>query len=153
MRFIADSMLGRLTTWLRIMGYDTVYEPDISHNKLIERARKEKRVILTRDTRLIKRRTVKDYFFIKSDHFREQLREVVEYFSLDPLSRFLTLCIRCNTPIKDIEKEDVRDKVPPYVFETQERFGICPECKRIYWGATHTEGMKKELIGVFKRRA
>ncbi len=148
-RFIADSMLGRLATWLRVLGYDTAYDAGITDSELIRRAKREGRIILTRDRRLLKRKGIGEALLIRSDHFREQLREVVSHFGLDPRSGFLTLCIRCNTPLEDIRKEEVRDRVPPYVFRTQEDFMICPRCGRIYWGATHRERMEEEIRELF----
>lgn len=149
LKFIADSMLGRLATWLRILGYDTVYHTHIPDRELIGRARREGRVILTRDTRLLRRRGIGRFLLIKSDHFREQLKEVVSHFSLNLVSRFLTLCIRCNTPLEEVKKDEVRERVPPYVLRTQERFKICPKCNRIYWAATHRERMEEELRRLF----
>ncbi len=151
MRFIADSMLGRLAKWLRVMGYDTAYDPDITDREIIDISIKEGRIILTRDTLLIKRKAIKDYLFIRSDDFREQVREVIEHFSLEPRRGFLTICIRCNTPLKSVEKESIREDVPPYVYRTQDRFMICPDCRRIYWAATHRDSMEDGLRNILHK--
>jgi uncharacterized protein with PIN domain len=146
MKFVADSMLGRLAKWLRILGFDVAYFPRIEDKDLVEFAIKEGRILLTRDTLLVKRRKIQgQYFFVEGNHFREQLRQVVTHFSLPKKQSFLTRCIRCNQEIAKIEKEAVRGKVPVYVFNTQNIFGICHDCKRIYWQATHKENMEKEI--------
>ena len=71
LRFFADSMLGKLARWLRIIGYDTLYDSSISDEEIISRSIKEDRIILTRDTLLVKRRGVSRYLFIESDHIKE----------------------------------------------------------------------------------
>ncbi|HLE08154.1 MAG TPA: Mut7-C RNAse domain-containing protein [Thermodesulfobacteriota bacterium] len=144
-KIFADSMLGKLALWMRVMGYDVEYEKAIDDGELVRRARKEGRVILTRDTLLIKRRWARDnHLFIKSDHLRDQLKEAVSFFGIKK-ERFLTRCLRCNVTLADIERESVKDSVPPYVYSTQESFSKCPVCGRIYWAGTHRENMEKEV--------
>lgn len=144
MKFVADKMLGRLTRWLRIIGPDVAYGPHLSGRGLIRAARREGRVVLTRD-RSIHKMNPPDYLMIESDRFREQLKQVVRQYQLDPLKNALTRCVECNTPFDSIAKEEVQEKVPPYVFSTQERFSFCRKCRRIYWPATHQQKMLEEL--------
>lgn len=150
-KFIADEMLGKLARWMRIMGCDVEYFTNISDRELADRAYNSGRVILTRDTLLIRRKKVRDnYFFIQSDKVMEQLKQVIRYFSIDPFAGFLTRCLLCNEPLQDIEKEAVRAKVPAYVHETESSFKTCPACGRIYWQATHKRHMinrLKEILG------
>ncbi len=144
--FIADSMLGRLTRWLRVMGCDTEYFREIDDAELAERAWQSGRLILTRDTLLIRRRRVRDNsFLVEGDHFRDQLRQVVRSFGIDPFARFLTRCIECNAPLRELGRSEAEGRVPPYVFATQGRFRGCPACGRFYWGGTHRERMMAEL--------
>ena len=150
-KFIADAMLGRLARWLRIMGYDTEYFPAIADAELVERGESGGRLILTRDTLLIRRRRARhNSFLVEGDHFRDQLRQVVLVFGLDPLGRFLTRCLECNTPLCDIDRESVGDLVPSYVLGTQERFQVCPSCHRLYWGGTHRERMREALQAILE---
>ena len=144
-RFAADKMLGRLTRWLRLIGRDVIYGAHLSANGLIRVARREGRMILTRDRRIGKRSNPPEYLFIKSDHFREQLKEVIEAFALDPRERIFTRCVQCNSILEPIKKESVKDHVPPYVFSTQEKFSFCRDCQHIYWPATHLERILQEL--------
>ncbi|MFQ5442134.1 MAG: Mut7-C RNAse domain-containing protein [Thermodesulfobacteriota bacterium] len=144
-KFFADAMLGRLATWLRILGFDVAYERKIDDKELVERAQKEDRIILTRDTLLVKRRGARGRsFFVEGDRFEVQLRQVAERFAIDNKS-VLTRCVRCNTLLERVEKESVRDLVPPYVYKTQEEFSRCPRCARIYWAGTHRERMLEKL--------
>jgi hypothetical protein len=144
MRFVADKMLGRLARWLRIMGQDVAYGPELSGAGLRRAARQQGRLILTRD-RAVAKRNPPPYLMIRSDHFREQLKQVVEEFRLDPLKDAFTRCAECNMVLQSVAKTTVEDRVPPYVFATQDKFSLCPTCRRIYWPATHQERMLAEL--------
>ena len=139
-------MLGRLATWLRIAGCDVVYDPGIDDNQLIDRAAREERIVLTRDTHLIKRKKVRENaFFVTGDSYKVQLASVLARFGIDPYRHFLSRCLRCNQPLAPVQKLEIKDKVPPYVFETQSVFLTCSGCGRIYWAATHKERMEKLL--------
>lgn len=128
------------------MGFDVVYFNEIDDSELVEFAVREGRILLTRDTLLIKRRKIQGhYFLVEGNNFRDQLRQVAAHFSLPQKEAFLTRCILCNQKLKKVDKKNVKDLVPPYVFETQDSFGICPACKRIYWQATHKEHIEQEV--------
>ena len=131
MQFVADQTLGRLARWLRVIGQDVTYGSELSGAGLIRAARREGRLILTRDRRIV-RKNPPAYLLIDDDHFREQLRQVVEACGLDPLKDVFTRCVECNTPFEPKGKRDVEGKVPPYVFATQEKFSFCRKCQRIY---------------------
>jgi uncharacterized protein with PIN domain len=145
MRFAADKMVGRLARWLRIIGQDVVYGPHLTGTTLMQVARREGRMILTRDTRLVRRRNVPPHLFIHSDHFREQFRQVVAAFDLSRPSAIMTRCLDCNEELRETDRSTVRQRVPPYVWATQDRFMTCRRCHRVFWGATHMERMRAEL--------
>ncbi len=149
MKFIVDSMLGRLAKWLRIIGCDTLYFQEISDREFVSIALKEDRFILTRDTLLVKRKNVKDYLLVEGDHFRDQLCFVVKRLNLNPNAGILTRCIWCNSPLEDVYKNDIKLRVPDYVFETQDLFRMCQLCNKVYWGATHRDRIKQELKTIF----
>ena len=100
--------------------------------------------MLTRD-RSIRRWNPDRCIFIRDDHFRAQLKQVVEACGLDPFAGLLTRCVECNDPLRPIVKEQIADTVPPYVLETQNVFSICPGCRRVFWAATHQQLMVEEL--------
>ncbi|MBI4516511.1 MAG: Mut7-C RNAse domain-containing protein [Deltaproteobacteria bacterium] len=143
--FAADRMLGRLATWLRLLGFDTRYGPQWSGRALLRLARDEGRVVLTRDTRLQRVRQGPPLLFIESDHFRAQLRQVLSAYQLDPYTRLMTRCARCNEALQAVAKESVAQQVPPYVYATQAEFVRCPHCRRLYWPATHAAHVRVEL--------
>jgi uncharacterized protein with PIN domain len=142
--FIADAALGRLATWLRLLGYDTEYARTGDAVELLRRARTEARILLTRNTRVRCRRALPPYVFITSDDFRAQLRQVLTAYGLPPVPA-LVRCARCNTPLQQVDRDAACARVPAYVWATQVAFAQCPRCARIYWAATHVARMRREL--------
>jgi uncharacterized protein with PIN domain len=151
--FVLDQMLGRLAKWLRLMGYDALYFRDIPDRRLVQIAREEKRVLLTRDTRLMKRREIKkgvvEALLIEPDLLDKQLEQLASELGLSPQG-VAPLCSLCNVPLDPVEKETVKGLVPSYVFETQTQFARCPSCGRLYWKGTHWQHIQEELVKVFK---
>jgi uncharacterized protein with PIN domain len=137
--FLADGMLGTLAKWLRIMGYDTVYDTRLDDNALVRLARAEGRILLTRDTDLLQRKGTR-CLFIASEVLEEQLLQVLQTFGLH-VDRPFSRCPVCNSPLEDVAKYEAWGQVPPFVFQTQERFSLCPECNRFYWRGTHWQKM------------
>ncbi|HDN80063.1 MAG TPA: hypothetical protein ENG33_06340, partial [Chloroflexi bacterium] len=116
MKFLADSMLGSLAKWLRILGYDTLYFPNMEDSELARLAMKEGRVLLTRDQELARRKGLKA-LLIKSEKLQEQITQVFRELNLEKKNPF-SRCPVCNTPLQPVDKEAVRGRVPAYVFET-----------------------------------
>jgi uncharacterized protein with PIN domain len=139
-------MLGTLAKWLIILGHDVRYEPRIEDRDLVAAALREKRSILTRDRRLVKRRAARDHILIRSQDLTQQIRQVLVARRLTVSEgRLFRRCVKCNRPTRIIGRERVRGRVPPYVYRTQTRFTRCPSCSRIYWRATHVHNMLKLL--------
>lgn len=146
MKFLVDGMLGRLAKWMRALGCDVEYSPVMEDGTLVERALAEGRIILTRDTLLVKRKKARgNSFLVTGDHLPDQLRQVVRRFAIEPSARLLSRCLRCNEELREVKKESLRGRIPDYVFRTQEHFQRCPACGRIYWPATHREEMTRRL--------
>jgi uncharacterized protein with PIN domain len=148
MKFLADTMHGSLAKWLRLLGYDTVYRPDLADPALAQLARAEDRILLTRDVELTRRRELQ-FLLIASDQTLEQLAQVMRELDLHPRDAF-SRCAECNVRLKIIAKQNVRDKVPPYVWKTQSRFKKCPRCQRIYWRGTHWLRIKARIEALTK---
>ena len=136
-------MLGRLAKWLRILGYDTLYDPSWNDAHLARLARAEDRVLLTRDVELTRRKGVR-VVYVASEALEaqlDQLHEELGVVALEPWSR----CPVCNSTLLAVPKDEAWGQVPPYVFVTQKEFRLCPQCSRFYWRGTHRERMQ-ELI-------
>jgi uncharacterized protein len=144
-RFVTDAMLGKLTKWLRVMGIDVTYEPDTTDAQLLQRAERGGRILLTRDRRLMRRRGSARRFYIESDYYHEQVRQVVQAFHLADTIQVFTRCLRCNAPLCTIAKQIAVERVPPYVYATQMIFKQCVACNRLYWGGTHRDNMLRQL--------
>jgi len=141
-RLVVDAMLGRLTRWLRLMGYDTLYWREGSDEELIGFARAEGRLIVTRDRGLAGRRGV-EALFIHGEQLDEQIEEARGALGAgrQPFSR----CPECNGVLDALPHDAARDLVPPYVWHTQREFHRCRDCGRVYWKGTHWPGMQARL--------
>lgn len=146
MKFLADSMLGRLAKWLRILGFDTAYSASWDDAAVVRAARAQGRLILTRDRAMALRRGI-EVFLVKSDEVEEQVQEVIVGLGLSTADPF-SLCPECNGILAAVKKSEVKDLVPPYVFSTQQSFHRCPDCGRIYWRGTHWDRMIEKLEGL-----
>lgn len=147
MRFVADCMLGKLAKWLRMLGYDTIYIGGADDDDLVRIAVREDRVLLTRDNKLCGRRMVrKRCVFVDWGTTSQQVRQVFKQLGLrlDPQMLF-TRCTVCNSDITPLAKSEVKDRVPPYVYNTQDQYGYCGACDKIYWRGTHVQHVLEAL--------
>jgi len=155
LRFIVDSNVGKLAKWLRMLGYDAVFFDGEDDAYMIDRALKEGRVILTRDTQVMKRGVITSgrlkAILIDSDQPEPQVRQVIDTLHIDSQSRLFTVCLECNNPLEERSKEEVEQRVPPYVFQTQQQYMECPVCHRIYWRGTHWQAMVQKLERLTKQ--
>jgi len=136
--FAAEKTLGKLAKWLRLLGFDTLYEPELSSKRFIENLEND-RILLTRTQRMREQFESRKFIFIESDHLEEQLAQVFQELDLKTLpTRPFSRCLQCNVPIVSAEKDSVWGRVPDYIFETQDHFQKCPKCDRIYWPGSHT---------------
>jgi len=149
LKFIVDNNVGKLAKWLRIMGYDTLFFDGINDSRMIATALAEGRVILTRDTQIMRRRVITSgqlkAILINGDEPELQMRQVIDTLNLDCRFRPFTICLECNQLLVERSKRQVKDLVPPYVFQTQNQYMECPTCHRIYWRGTHWQAMTKKL--------
>ncbi len=143
-RFLVDAMLGRLATWLRIVGYDAEYFPG-EDPALLRQAWRDGRILLTRDTHLLRRRRLPPHLFIQSDHVAAQLRQVVEALHLDLTGRGARRCLRCNVVLEPRAKAEVEGRVPDFVWGHHDDFWGCPHCGRIYWAGSHRQRMDEAI--------
>lgn len=136
-RFVADHMLGSLARWLRIMGYDTVYDKSLDDPGIANLARAESRFILTRDRELAKEPGA---LMIEADDLDLQLKAIAEKYGLkfhDNLFR----CSACNGELAALDKAQAKDSVPEGAFENNEKFWKCSKCGKVYWKGTHWHGI------------
>ncbi len=148
-KFIVDCNVGKLARWLRLMGYDARFFNGDDDSELVAIAKAEGRVILSRDTRIMKRRLITSgqikAVLIDSDQPERQIHQVIDTLGLDSRFRPFTICLECNQPLVERGKGEVAELVPPYVFKTQNYFMQCPYCQRLYWRGTHWQSMTRKL--------
>ena len=146
MKLFADEMLGKLARWLRMVGLDVEYRNQLPDEELIKLSQAEQRVILTRDTKLIKILKKGEYLFISHDYLEDQFKQFFEHFpSLKSQLRPLSRCVECNRELQPVDREQIKEKVWPFVYQTQSDFTLCPKCKRIYWRATHVQKIQGRI--------
>jgi len=140
MKFLADSSLGRLSRWLRILGYDTIYWRGEADRMFLRKAEREGRAVLTRRKDVLARQHLGIILFVESDRVEDQIVEVFGKMGLRPEpEKLFTVCLRCNESLKEAAPDEVRPHVPDYVFRTQKSFRVCPKCHGVYWPGTHRD--------------
>ncbi|MGB3341092.1 MAG: Mut7-C RNAse domain-containing protein [bacterium] len=139
-KFICNGMLGRLCKLLRICGIDTAYT---NHGiAILLEARKENRIILTRNTRL---GTKKKVFFVEDSKPVRQLEHIISEYDLQDQIAPFSRCIECNRKLRRVEKNSIKDKIPFFTYRRFDEFAICPNCQRIYWKGSHYQNMTKNI--------
>jgi hypothetical protein len=137
-RFAAEKTLGRLTKWLRLLGFDTRYESESTGKEFIDILETD-RILLTRTRRIQNQLESRKLIFVESDHLAQQLNQIFRELGLKASqTRPFSRCLQCNVPIISVEKASIRGRVPDYIFEIHDRFQKCPECNRIFWRGSHT---------------
>jgi uncharacterized protein with PIN domain len=143
-RFLADATLGRLAKWLRVMGFNTHYQPvykDGSMDQWINTGY----LLLTRQKRLIHKYPYS--LLIRSDHIEEQLKNIKDAgYLLHDRSKWFLRCLRCNTLLEELHNREVLDKVPEFVLnQTNIKIHFCPSCNRFFWKGSHVNRMTEQL--------
>ncbi len=151
-RFLAESTLGKLVKWLRLMGFDTRCRsgPGL---ETVAAGSDPRRIVLTRTQKTARALAGRPLILIRENDPWEQVREVVARLGLEagdlrPFSR----CLRCNRPTVPAERETVRGRVPDYVYQTASRFTVCEACRKVYWPGTHTERAMDRIRLLFGAR-
>jgi len=148
LRFVADTMLGDLSRWLRMLGYDTLYSRRFNDNMLLAIAFEHDRVLLTRDKGLARRAEKKGakVVYVSSSDVESWLKELKLRFNIRlEFTPENTRCPICNTPLKTVGRNDVREKLPKRIVESYDKFWQCPRCGKIYWKGTHWITIEKIL--------
>jgi uncharacterized protein with PIN domain len=147
-RFSADEMLGSLARWLRLMGYDTGYERDSTDTDILEKAKLDGRILLTRDKKLAER-AGEQGLYVSARDVNEQLRQVARAYELT-FDEELSRCTVCNGELVLITKEEASKGVPEGALRSNEHFYRCGSCGKYYWKGSHWKNIRRmmaDLIG------
>ncbi|MDZ7778126.1 MAG: Mut7-C RNAse domain-containing protein [Bacteroidales bacterium] len=148
--FIADVHLGKLTGYLRMLGFNCLYHNTLKDEEIIRISAAEQRIILTRDKGILKNKNVTRGFFVRSGNPKKQLEEVLRRFDLKALIKPFTRCMRCNGLLQWVSKKDITEILEENTKKNCDEFYRCSSCGKIYWKGTHYQSMKKwvqELLG------
>lgn len=148
-RFVADAMLARLARWLRVLGFDTVFDPALDDRALVELAEEENRVLLTRDRHLIAHLRPRRFVQVVADAPLAQLREIAAASDLALPRELFTRCLVCNAELRAATAAEVGQLVPQRSRALQGPFLRCPQCDRVYWPGSHVRRMRATLARAF----
>ncbi len=150
MRFLADEMLKKTARWLRLIGFDTLYLERVSDAKVLERAVKEERVLLTKDEKLAEEAKALgvDVVLLPQDGIEEELKKILGKYKLKPAFPEKTRCPECNGTLERKKLEEVKEDVPEGSQEFSERFWKCSLCGKVYWEGAHWENIKRVLAQI-----
>jgi len=147
-RFVADTHLGRLAGYLRMLGFDTRYERDSADEDLASISVEEERILLTRDRGLLKRGMVTHGYFVQATDPSRQLVEVLQRFDLASRMQPFRRCIHCNGILQPVPKDAVIDRLLPETRQYYDEFFLCPRCGRVYWKGSHYRRMQRFIESV-----
>jgi hypothetical protein len=135
--FVLDCHLGRLAAYLRLLGLDVLYRNDYSDEELAEISEKAKRICITRDRGLLKRKQISHGCLIHSLDPREQALEVVRRFQLEQQLKPFTRCVKCNGLLQEVHESEIADQLLPGTRENYHDFAQCAQCGKLFWKGSH----------------
>jgi uncharacterized protein with PIN domain len=136
-------MLGDLARWLRFLGFDTYYaNNEIDDDDLLKISKNENRILLTKDKELIIRANKIGISVVKIDLklLDDQIIQILKTSNVKINKKdILSRCSKCNDFLIKVNKDDVKESVPPMIFKNNELFWKCDKCKTVYWKGSHHE--------------
>jgi uncharacterized protein with PIN domain len=150
-----DAGLGGLARWLRAAGCDAHWVQDISDAQLVSDAEKIGATIITTDSLLLDRRPiaqgrVRAIWVPPSLTKFEQLRLVRT--ELD-LAESDSRCMRCGGELVPVNKESVRERIPPKTYLWVNEYFQCSRCGQLFWHGTHWKRVSAKLQELAEERA
>ena len=150
LRFIIDANLGKLSRYVRMLGFDALYDNQIEDLELIRISNKENRIILTRDLEILKQNTVRRGYFIRSTEPKKQIQEVIQRFDLRSDIKPFSRCMECNGLLHGVQKQQITQQLDGETLSIFDEFFRCDSCKRIYWKGSHYKRMMELIEEVMK---
>jgi len=141
--FIADINLGNIVKYMRVLGLDVYHDVSLSNREIIEISNQKNRIILTQNKKLLKFKDVSHGMFIRQGTTTKQIRRIIEYLDIQKDIKPFSRCLRCNSLLIAVQKNNVLDRIPPKTKECCHEYGQCPSCDKIYWKGTHFMNMEK----------
>jgi uncharacterized protein with PIN domain len=150
-RFVVDSNLGGLARDLRMLGFDSLFRSDYADAEIARISVSERRVLLTRDVALLKRKEITHAYYVRTTEPIDQAAEVVRRFDLGDRLEPFTRCLECNEPLETTMLEDVKGLVPDGALREHNIFTRCRICRRVYWHGSHQRRMLSKIEQILQR--
>ncbi|MEW5985927.1 MAG: Mut7-C RNAse domain-containing protein [Chloroflexota bacterium] len=150
--FVLDTHLGKLATYLRLLGFDTLYRNSYGDVELALISSQEQRILLTKDRDLLKRRMVTHGYYVRASRPSEQLVEVLRRFDLFGATSPFRRCLRCNGLLRPATKESLDGRLPPHTEQYYDEFFSCRECSQVYWKGSHYQRMRQFIERILQER-
>lgn len=136
-RFVVDVHLGKLSNYLRLFGFDALYQNNFEDEQLANLSAQEQRILLTQDRALLKRSLITHGYCVRSSDPLQQLVEVLQRFDLWEAITLFRRCIRCNGLLQTVSKDEISDRLPPFTRLNYHEFSRCQDCHKLYWQGAH----------------
>lgn len=149
-KFIADTSLGDVVKFMRLLGFDVCFDSSLSLRQLIEISKEENRIILTKSKKLLKFKDVTHGIFIHPGPTEEQIKKILDFLDIKDSARPFSRCIGCNGLLENVSKKSILARIPPKTRAFCNAYTYCKTCDKIYWNGTHFIRMKKvvdDLLG------
>jgi uncharacterized protein len=150
--FLLDNHLGKLTRYLRMLGFDCLYDPQDGDDTLARKAEETGRILLTRDRQLLMRKIIRRGYWVRSREPASQVAEIVHRFGLYDRVRPFHRCLHCNGDLVPVAKRDVIERLEPLTRRYYHEFHICQGCGQVYWPGSHFERMQVLVRQVLKKQ-
>ena len=150
--FVVDVNLGRLARKLRLLGFDTLYSNAYADAEIVRIAAEQRRIVLTRDRRLLHAKAVTHGYWVRSVRVGEQVAEVVRRFDLAGRVKPFSRCAECNGEIEPVAKEVVAGGLEPKTRQYYDTFYRCRACGKVYWEGTHVGKIRQRLGSLLPRK-
>jgi len=139
--FLLDVHLGTLARRMRLLGLDTAYHNDMDDPALVVQANAERRVLLTQDRGLLRRRALWFGAYVRGSRPDDQLRDVLERFA--PVLKPWTRCTACNGDLVTVRKHEVEAQLEAGTRRSYDIYGRCTDCGQLYWRGAHGGHLEK----------
>lgn len=146
-RFLTDAHLGALAKRLRLLGFDTRHAGDLADAEIATMSADDRRVLLTRDRELLKRRQITHGCYIRQSDTTLQLAYLIQRLDLRRAARPFTRCVECNGILVKTTPAAVAGRIPSDVAKRFHRFWTCGDCQRVYWRGSHFDSLSKRVAG------
>jgi uncharacterized protein len=146
-KLLCDAGLGGLARWLRAAGYEALWKPELDDPELVLEARRISAILLTTDSMLMERRMVRQGTVVAlwlppSMNIQEQLKFFLSEFGFHILE---PRCMSCAGKLRPVDKESVRDRIPPKTYRWLSEFFLCASCDKLFWRGTHWQNIETNL--------